>query len=190
VGGWTEAEGSGAAAAAPTRENNAKRVKRIKGRLAKLCAQEAALDVVLCEKHAAKNKSAKRIKMKRKAVRAHIKAAESKLDTAVNAPVSGGRDPTEWLPDELLLMIFERLLFASLWSSACERVCLRWARLMESASIVHRKRDGRWAAYEVGAIYPRKLKGHTGTVYALAIGLDGRVYSGSYDKTMHHGLVG
>jgi hypothetical protein len=57
-------------------------------------------------------------------------------------------------------------------------------RLMESASIVRRKRDGRWAAYEAGAIKPRTLGGHTDTVYALAAGLDGKVYSGSFDGTI------
>jgi WD40 repeat protein len=60
---------------------------------------------------------------------------------------------------------------------------------MESASIVRHKRDGRWAAYEARTIKPRGLEGHTNTVHArsvhaLAVGLDGKVYSGSYDKTI------
>ena len=55
---------------------------------------------------------------------------------------------------------------------------------MESASIVRRKRDGRWAAYETGVIKPRTLEGHTDTVFSLAVGLDGKVYSGSSDKTI------
>jgi hypothetical protein len=86
------------------------------------------------------------MKAKREAVRAEIKAAQSELDAAVNAPVSGGRDPTEWLPDELMFMVLERVPFATLWSGACEGVCQRWARLIESASIMRLKREGRWAA--------------------------------------------
>jgi hypothetical protein len=95
---------------------------------------------------------------KREAVCVEIKATESELDAAVNAPVCGGRDPTEWLPDELMLMVLERVQFATLWSGVCERVCQRWAQLMESASIVRRKRNGRWVAYEAGMIKPRDSK--------------------------------
>jgi len=133
------------------------------------------------ELQSAKKRSAdmKRVETKRDAVRAEIDTVESELDAAVNAPVSGGRDPTEWLPDKLMLMVLERLSFATLWSGACERVCQRWARLMASVSIVRRKRDGRWAAYEAGTIKPRGFEGHTGNVWALAVGLDGKVYSGS-----------
>jgi WD40 repeat protein len=139
----------------------------------------------LSEVQEARGRSAlKRVKAKRDAVRAEIKAAKSELEVAVNAPVSGGHDPTEWLPDELMLMIMLMLPFGTLWSGACERVCQRWARLMESASIVRRKQDGRWAAYEAGAIEPRRLEGHTGDVRALAIGLDGKVYSGATDNTI------
>jgi WD40 repeat protein len=98
--------------------------------------------------------------------------------------VSGERDPTEWLPDELMLMIMLMLPIATLWSGACERECQRWARLMESASIVQLKRNSRWVAYEAGAIKPRTLDGHTDTVWALASGLDGKVYSGSFDGTI------
>jgi hypothetical protein len=113
---------------------------------------------------------------------------EGGLDTAhatVRAPTSDdGQDRTEWLPDELMETILLMLPFVTLWSGVCERVCQRWARLMESASIVRHKREGRWAACEVGAIKLRKLKGHRHDVMALAIGLDGRVYSGSSDKTV------
>jgi len=37
-------------------------------------------------------------------VRAEMASAERELDAIVNAPVSGGRDPFEWLPDELIVM--------------------------------------------------------------------------------------
>jgi WD40 repeat protein len=121
---------------------------------------------------------------KREIVHAEIKVTEGELTSAVNAPVSGGHDPTEWPPDELMLMVLERLSSAPLWSGACERVCQRWARLMENASIVRLKRNRRWAAYEAGVIKPRRLEGHTGAVWTLAVGLDGKVYSGSGDKTI------
>jgi WD40 repeat protein len=189
-----------AAAAAPTPE--LVRVDRIKGRLATLCTHEAELDVELSEldvQHAIKlreleaarltleaahKEAVERVKAKRDAVRAEIKTTERNLDAAVNAPVSGGRDPTEWLPDELILMVLERVLFATLWSGACERVCQRWARLMESASIVRRKREERWVAYAAGSIKSRTMEGRTSAVYALAVGLDGKVYSGSADNTI------
>jgi len=109
---------------------------------------------------------------------------EGVLDALVNAPVSGGRDPTESLPDELIVMIVLMLPFATLWSGACRRVCRRWNRLMESAPIVRRKREGRWAAYESGVLKPQELEGHAGAVMALAVGLDDKIYSGSEDKTI------
>jgi WD40 repeat protein len=189
-----------AAAAAPA--SKLERVDGVKGRLATLCTHEVELGVELSEldvQHAIKlreleaarltleiahKEAVERVTAKREAVREEIETVKGKLDAAVNAPVSGGRDPTEWLPDELMLMVLERLSFATLWSGASERVCQRWARLMESASIVRIKRHGRWAAYEAGVIKPRTVKGLTGDVYALAVGLDGKVYSASADGTI------
>jgi len=111
-------------------------------------------------------------------------SAKRELNALVNTPVSGGRDPFEWLPDELIVMIMLMLPFEVLWSGECERVCLRWTRLMESAPVKRHKRDGRWPAYEAGVIEPRELEGHTECVYALAVGLNGKVYSGSSDRTI------
>jgi hypothetical protein len=189
------ADGGVAAVAATPASELLERVDGIKGRLATLCTHEVELGVELSEldvQHAIKlreleaahKEAVRQMSAKLEAVRAEINATESELDAAVNAPVSGGRDPTEWLPDELMLMVLERVPFATLWSGVCERACQRWARLMESASIVRRKRDGRWAAYETGAIKPRKLEGHTNYVCALTIGLDGKVYSASVDTTI------
>jgi WD40 repeat protein len=93
-------------------------------------------------------------------------------------------DPTEWLPDELWEEILAMLPFEVLWSGVCERVCQRWARLMESAPVKRRKREGRWAAFSAGVIKPRELEGHTDSVFALCVGLNGKIYSGSRDKTM------
>jgi WD40 repeat protein len=165
---------------AHTTNPDAERVEGCKARLATLFSHEAELEVELSALEAA----VERVTAKRDAVRAEIKAAESELKAAVTAPVSGGRDPTESLPDELIVMIVLMLPFATLWSGACKRVCRRWNRLMESAPIVRRKREGRWAAYEAGVLKPQQLEGHAGYVWALAIGLDGKVYSGSRDKTI------
>jgi hypothetical protein len=114
-------ERDAAAASAPASE--LEHVDGMKGRLATLCAHEAELGVELSEldvQHAIKlgeleaarltleaahNEAVECVKAKREAVRAEINAAEGELNAAVNAPVSGGRDPTEWLPDELVLMI-------------------------------------------------------------------------------------
>jgi outer membrane protein assembly factor BamB len=159
---------------------DAERVEGVKARLATLFSHEAELDVELSELEAA----VERVTAKRDAVRAEITAAKIEFEAAVNAPVSGGSDPTESLPDELIVMIMLMLPFASLWSGACKRVCRRWNQLMESAPIVRRKREGRWAAYEARAIKPHVLEGHTHAVCALAIGPDGKVYSGSQDRTI------
>jgi hypothetical protein len=125
-----------------------------------------------------------RMMAKREAVRAQIDVASVELDAAVNAPVSGGRDPTDSLPAELIVMIMLMLPFATLWNRGCERVCQRWAQLMQSAHIVHRKRDGRWAAYEARGIKPQVLEGHTGDVNAIVVGPDSKLYSASDDKTV------
>ena len=84
----------------------------------------------------------------RATVRAEVASAESELDALVNAPVSGGRDPFEGLPDELIVMIMVMMPFEVLWGGVCEGVCQRWAMLVESAPVKRHKRDGRWAAYE------------------------------------------
>jgi hypothetical protein len=117
-----------------------------------------------------------------KAVRAALASAERELDALINAPVSGGRDPFEWLPDELIVMILERMSFEAL--VGCDHVCERWARLMKSAPITRRVGHGRWAAYEAGTIKPRVLESCAGGVTSLAVGLDGKVYSGSVDSTI------
>jgi hypothetical protein len=179
AGTSSSAAASAAIAANPT-SPEAEHVDRAKARLATLFSHEAELDgiVELSELAAAV------VNAKRDAVRAEIKAAEIELDAAVNAPVSGGRDPTESLPDELIVMIMLMLPFVTLWSGMYERVCRRWERLMESAPIVRRKLEGRWAAYAAGVIQPQKLEGHLFDVTALAVGIDSKVYSASKDTTI------
>jgi hypothetical protein len=76
-------------------------------------------------------------------IRTELTVAEDLFAAVVNSPVANGRDPTEWLPDELLEDILLMLPFETLWSGVCERVCTRWARLVASAMIKRRKRNER-----------------------------------------------
>jgi WD40 repeat protein len=177
-----------AAAASATPTHGAELIVGIKERLSALHAHDVELGMEQRELQA----ELERVGAKREVVRAEMASAENELGALVNAPVSGGRNPFEWLPDELIMMIMLMLPFEVLWSGACDHVCQRWARLMESAPIKRYKRDGRWAAYEAGVIKPRELVGHTEYVRALAVGLDGKVYSGSNDKTVRvwHGEDG
>jgi WD40 repeat protein len=155
----------GVVATDPAVATPAEEVESLKAQLADLCAK---------------------MKKKRptKAERAVIAMTRRELKAAVNAPVSGGRNTTESLPDELILTIMLMLPFVALWSGACECVCRRWERLMESAPIVRRKREGRWAAYESGVLKPQRLSGHTDAVWALTLGPNGKIYSGSDDMTI------
>jgi WD40 repeat protein len=159
-------------------------VDDVKGRLSELDVRDAELLTVIAEHTLAIEQAIE----KRGVVRANKASAESELDVLVNAPVSGGRDPTEWLPDELMLMIMERMPFKVLWSRVCERVCQRWARLAKCASLRRRMRVGRWAAYKARVIKPRELEFpwlDEGSAFnAIAVGLDGKVYSGSEDCTV------
>jgi hypothetical protein len=121
---------------------------------------------------------------KRGAMQTQIHTMKKELAATVDAPVSEDRDPTEWLPDELMLMVLGWLPSAVLWSGVCEHVCQRWERLMKSAPIVRAKGD-KWGAAARGDAMPRCLEpGPAADVdmRLLAIGLDGRAYSGSWSN--------
>jgi hypothetical protein len=150
----------------------------------RIASVKARLAVIRKKKRPSKAVRAKVMAEAEEQIWAEVALVERELSALVNAPLSGERDPFEWLPDELIVMIMLMLPFEVLWSGACERVCLRWSRLMESAPVTRRKREGRWAAYEAGLIKPRDLEGHNEGVCALAVGLDGKVYSGSNDMTI------
>lgn len=69
-----------------------------------------------------------------------IHTVELELWSAINSPVQGGVDPTLWLPDELLIMIFRRLPLDLLNGSVCQRVCRRWANV--ARCVTHKLRSG------------------------------------------------
>ena len=120
----------------------------------------------------------------REAVWSEMTSVKDKLDALVNTPVSDGRDPTLSLPDELVVMIFLKVPCLLLWDGL-ERVCQRWKRIVrESYLVKRRKREERWEAYEAELITPDVLEGHTRNVCTLAVGLDGKIYSGSDDDTI------
>ena len=155
-----------------TRE--AEQVDGVKARLVQLCARDDELSAVI-----------ERVMSEREAVRAKMASVKDELDTLVNTPVSGGRDPTLWLPDELMEMIFLMEPCELLWDGVCEQVCQRWARIVRESTLVkRRKQEERRVAYETGIIRPDVLGGHTDVVWSLAVGLDGKIYSGSEDKTI------
>jgi hypothetical protein len=164
--------GAAAAAAAARPTPEAKRAERARARGARLHKRDAELVAAI-----------KKLVSERQAVLEEIKVVERELDAAVNAPVSGGRDPFEWLPDELLVVIMRALPAEMMW--VCERVCERWKRVIESGPTIIKmhKRNGRWAAYEMGEIEPQALEVGRMWVRAVAVGLDGKVYS-SLKKTI------
>ena len=96
-------DGTGAAAAAARGASDVDghtpecaEVDGVKARLSELRTRECELDGELSEALAV----AERVRAKRDAVRSEVASAESELNALVSAPVSRGRDPFEWLPDE------------------------------------------------------------------------------------------
>ena len=150
-------EAGGGAAAAPAgapptpaiSTSVPEQVDGVKAHLTALHASSAELQAVIAtasavhdaevdRARAVRDVAIERATAERDVVRAEMVSAKSELGALVNAPVSGGRDPFEWLPDELIVMIVLMLPFEMLWSGVCERVCQRWARLMESAPVKRR----------------------------------------------------
>jgi WD40 repeat protein len=108
-----------------------------------------------------------------------IRAAETDLTALVNAPPSREVNPTEWLPNELLWLIFLILPYAG----ACRGVCRRWRALCDDKSVQRKLWANRWEAFSLKWISPTLLTSNTvSSVYCLAIGRKDRLYSGSSDK--------
>jgi hypothetical protein len=148
-------------------------VEQIKRTLVRLSARVEAL-----------REAEEKIASEREGVEVEKAKVESELEAAVAAPASGGRDPTLWLPDELLIVILLLVPFEALWTGQYTAVCRRWRALGESGPVQRRKRKGKWEAYAKGWIQPRRLEGHTNTVTCPTVGLGGTIYSGSADCTV------
>ena len=88
------------------------KVDGVKARLAQLCARDDELTAVI-----------ERAIAEREAVRAEMSSVNDELDVLVNRPVSGGRDPTLSLPDELMEMILLMAPFEAMWGGVLKRVC-------------------------------------------------------------------
>lgn len=119
-------------------------------------------------------------------VAAKIAQAKADLDAAVNAPLPCGRDPTAWLPEELLITVLLCVPFEALWHGWCSLVCRRWHTVIRNSRVLQRRlREGRWHAYEQSQISGRVVTNlHHYSITALASGLDGNVYSASLDRTV------
>jgi hypothetical protein len=89
-----------------------------------------------------------KVASEREGVEADMAKVECELEAAVAAPASVGRDPTSWLPDELLIVILLLLPFETLWKGRCAAVCRRWRALEESGPVQRRKRNGKWEHWE------------------------------------------
>lgn len=113
-----------------------------------------------------------------------ITSARLALESAINAPVPCDVDPTEWLPDELIIEILLSLPCETLWRKHCPRVCRRWYRLFGVPSVQRRLRSTRWEAYGLNVARPTVLQGHEGAIRALAVGPSGVFYTGSADYTI------
>jgi hypothetical protein len=98
-------------------------VEQLKRKLVQLSARVEAL-----------REAEEKMASEREGVEAEMAKVESELEAAVAAPTSGGRDPTSWLPDELLIVILLLLPSETLWKGQCTAVCRRWRTGGEWAS--------------------------------------------------------
>lgn len=69
------------------------------------------------------------------------------LEGLTAAQVPTGDDPTLWLPDELMLMVFSFAPVRALWDGTLSRVCRRWHTLATSPQAVARLACDKWHLY-------------------------------------------
>jgi WD40 repeat protein len=116
-----------------------------------------------------------RASREREEVREALAETQAELETAVLAPVPGGVDPTETLPDEILWMILVRVLAGG----TCGWVCRRWHAVCAGATAKKQAWQWRWARplrdimelHELGSC-------------CMAVGLDGKLYGGHCEHTI------
>lgn len=81
--------------------------------------------------------------------------AEADLQNALNAPVSGGVDPTEWLPDELLIIVLLKLDISTLWACRRQPPCRRWWKILTAPPLMRWFHQTRWTAFSRRWIRPK-----------------------------------
>lgn len=146
----------------------AHRVDEAKGQITLLSARNACLSSKIA-----------RYQKELQGVREALELAQHELETAVQAVVAGGVDPTLWLPDELLI----RIVVGVMVGGRCGCVCQRWHRLCDDARVKRSAWEARWARYSDERLAPQRLIGHTSGVLALA-GHCNKVYSAGCDSTI------
>ena len=105
------------------------------------------------------------------------------LSKQVNAPLADGSDVTRRVADDVLELVLRRLTMSELFQAG--RVSRRWRMLVGRVSRMWAAMDVRYAKYAAGALEPRVLSGHAGSVHALVLSPDGqRLYTGSQDRTV------
>eukprot|EP00035_Acanthoeca_spectabilis_P039651 m.64006 g.64006 ORF g.64006 m.64006 type:complete len:494 (+) comp9692_c0_seq2:526-2007(+) len=117
-------------------------------------------------------------------LKAQIAKIEVDREVVVVEPVSNGRDPTLWLPDELLLLVLLSAPFEAVWTGVCGRVCRRWRALCTARSVKRRMWQGRWAAYSRKEIVPKVLLPPGSWAGGLAVGGGNDVYTSSDDSPL------
>jgi WD40 repeat protein len=168
--------GDGVAAATRVGETPAQaEITAIKTRIAELNRRDAEA----LEQIERGQEQIKRDQQVRDEVTVEMPQANAELDALVVAPIPSGDDPTAWLPDELLILI----LLQVGWRRGCEAVCRRWRGLCQDVALKRQLREDWWEEYAAERLEPRRLHGHRGggEVTCLAIGHNGKVYSGSKD---------
>jgi WD40 repeat protein len=156
-----------------------RRVDALKAQIVQLHARDATITERIERDHREQDERIERAQREQDEVRAALAEAEAELELEVLAPVANGVDPTEWLPEELLMVILIQVVTAGV----CGLVCRRWHNACQDGRVQRRAWEGRWDGYNAGWRTPQKLDGHTGSVLALAVGPDGTVYSAG-DDTM------
>jgi hypothetical protein len=146
-----------------------RRVDVIKARITQLRARDAEI-----------SERIERDRREQGEVHAALAEAEAELEVEVLAPVANGVDPTEWLPEELLMAILLHVVTAGV----CGLVCRRWYAVCQDGRVKRRAWEGRWEGYSAGWRSPQFLVGHTDFVRALAVGPNNVVYSGGKDHTV------
>jgi WD40 repeat protein len=110
----------------------------------------------------------------REEVRGALAETEAELETAVLAPVAGGVDPTETVPNEILWMILVQVLAGG----TCGRVCRRWHAVCAGATAKKQAWQRRWAGYTHGRMAPTTLRDNVYGPFSLAISSNDTVYIG------------